>query len=166
MKAVQSLSVAIIAMMSMATVAYAEPKPVTDKNELVGCYERINFSPTFAKQMNPQEYWVQPYQWFCFDQDGTFSSAMSTQYDQKTTQSLQRTFKVLPKTFRYEFIQKGIVKTADDKGLETLYWQTTFLDKDITAPDGTLVSKGVLIMGLIHPETGEMMYWRYLKKLK
>lgn len=158
--------VAVCAMMGVATTAHAEPKSVAHQKELVGCYERINFSPAFAKQVNLTEYWTQPYQWFCFEQDGTFSSAMSTQYEQKTTKSLQQTFSVLPKVFRHEIVKEGIVKTADDKGLEVLYWQATLMDKDITTPDGTLVPKGALVMGLINPQTGDIMYWRYLKKLK
>lgn len=158
--------VAVCAMMGVATTAHAEPKSLTKKSELVGCYERINFSPEFAKQVNPTEYWTQPYQWFCFEQDGTFSSVMSTQYEQKTTQSLRHTFSVLPKVFHYEIVKEGIVKTADDKGLEVLYWQTTLMDKNITTPDGTIVPKGALVMGVINPQTGELMYWRYLKKLK
>lgn len=60
--------------------AFAEPKALTEASEMHGCWERINFSPEFSKQVNPTEYWAQPYQWFCFETDGKTTSMMSSEY--------------------------------------------------------------------------------------
>lgn len=37
-------------MFGATTTSYAEPKPLTHKKELLGCYERINFSTELSKK--------------------------------------------------------------------------------------------------------------------
>lgn len=152
----------------LATTVQAEPKPISNKKELVGCYERINFSPEFTKMMNPVEYWDQPYQWFCFEADGKFTSMMSTHHSKTTAKDLRKTLNTLPPVFKYDYVTKGVIKTEALPGNppQNLYWQVTFLDKDITIPDGTFVPKNTVVMGLINPETDKVIYWRYLNKLK
>ena len=152
----------------MTTTAHADPKPVSSAKELVGCYERINFSPEFTKLMNPKEYWPEPYQWFCFDSDGKFSSMMSTQHSEQTAAQLRQTLNRLPQVFRYDYVTSGVINTETVPGqpVQKLYWQVTFMDKNITTPDGTLVGKNTVVMGLIDPETDKVVYWRYLNKLK
>ena len=70
--------------------------------------------------------------------------------------------------FRYDYVTSGVIKTETVPGqpVQKLYWQVTFMDKNITTPDGTLVGKNTVVMGLIDPETDKVVYWRYLNKLK
>lgn len=150
----------------VSTAVYAEPKPLTNKKELVGCYERINFSAELSKLMNEIGYIESPYEWFCFDKNSKFSSMGSTAYEAQTTKGLSKTLDSLPQVFKYDYVTKGVAKIEAVNGQQTLYWQVTFLDKDITTPDGTFIAKNTLIMGLINPETDKVVYWRYLKKLK
>lgn len=161
-------TVGLCGLLMLATSVQAEPKPITNKKELVGCYERINFSPEFSKVVNKVEYWDQPYQWFCFEADGKFSMMMSTHYSKITTKELRKTLNSLPQVFKYDYITKGVIKTEAVPGQpeQTLFWQVTFLDKDITTPDGTFVPKNTTIMGLINPNDDKVVYWRYLTKLK
>lgn len=153
-------------MFGATTTSYAEPKPLTHKKELFGCYERINFSTELSKKMNEIGYPESAYEWFCFDKHGKFSSMGSTAHETQTSKGLTKILDSLPQVFKYDYVTKGVAKIEALSGEQTLYWQVTFLDKDITTPDGTFVPKNTLIMGLIHPETDKIVYWRYLKKLK
>lgn len=156
----------LIVVSTVATTSHAESKPLANKKDLVGCYERISFSPAVARQMNPIEYWHEPYQWFCFKKDGALSSLMLPYYQRQTSQSLARTFKRTPSNIRYDFLAKGMMQVQDINTQEMTYWQMTVLDENMTTSDGTLVPKNTVIMALINPKNDTIIYWRYLKKLK
>lgn len=158
--------VAVSIVMSVTMTTHAEPKPVATKKDLVGCYERIYFSPEVAQQMNPIEYWSQPYQWFCFKKDGTLDSVMLPYYQRQTARSLERSFKRTPANAEYDVITKGMIQTKDIHTQELSYWQVTLLDKAMTTSDGTFIPKNTLLMALINPANDTIIYWRYLKKLK
>lgn len=142
--------------------AYAEPTPLMNKKQLVGCYERINFSPEFTKQINPVEYWQQPYQWFCFKRDGTFVSVMSSHYQKHTNRSLTRSE---PPLSRYDFLSKGVIKIEGESMTDESYWQISSLNQGMTTSDGTVIPKNALLMGLVDPKRGTIVYWRYLQKI-
>lgn len=145
-----------------AITTHAEPIPLMNKKQLTGCYERINFSAEFAKQMNPTEYWLQPYQWFCFKRDGKFFNVMSSHYQRHTVRSLGD---LDLSQSRYDFLSKGMIKIEGEDMMDDSYWQISSLRQNITMADGTILPKNTLVMGLVDPRRGTVVYWRYLKKL-
>lgn len=160
------LKIAMLALGLASLTAHAEPIPLKHKSQLTGCYERINFSPELTKQMNPTEYWAQPYQWFCFKKDGTFFQVMSLHYQRYTERNLWRLLKMPMPTHRYDFLSRGVVKIEGANVEQETYWQVSLLDKNTVASDGTIMPKNTLMMGMVNPQRGTVVYWRYLKKLK
>ena len=91
----------LFALFALSLGAKADNLPVQSMKDIEGCWERIVFSEPVKKQMNPVEPWPAPYQWFCFEADGTYSSVMSTQPIKTSATELRQAFKALPKSFRY-----------------------------------------------------------------
>lgn len=158
------LKIAMLALGLASLTAHAEPIPLKHKSQLTGCYERINFSPELTKQMNPTEYWTQPYQWFCFKKNGEFFGMMSSHYQKYGVRALQRA-KSSPKS-RYDLLSRSMIKIEGVDTQEESYWQVSLLDTEVIATDGTIMPKNTVMMGLIDPQRGTVVYWRYLKKLK
>lgn len=144
--------------------AVAASKPTTAQ-ELVGCYERINFTPAMMQEMNKTEYWPQPYQYFCFLPDGTFASMMSDKPRRGSAESLRKTLEVLPQVFTYGF-QSGFIVIQSVDGRESTVWDAMILLEDSNTVDGTPTPKGTLVMGMLAPDASGIEYWRYLKPLR
>lgn len=158
------LKIVMLALGLVSLTAHAELIPLKHKSQLTGCYERINFSPELAKQMNPVEYWAQPYQWFCFKKDGTLFHVMSSHYQKQTARTLKNTPDL--SVLRYDLLGRGMIKIEGANAEQETYWQVLLLDKSTVASDGTTMPKNTLMMGMINPQRGTVVYWRYLKKLK
>ena len=160
-------------LMLSATIFVALPVAAADKERLVtsakdvvGCYERINFSPALMSQMNPVEPWKSPYQWFCFEPNGKFMWTGSSEYRQYTARELRNTLNKMPSPFHYQYIGNNTIRIGDDAGREVYDWISYFYTENRTAPDGTKTDKGTLVMAVFDADKGQAVYWRYLKKLK
>ena len=143
---------------------FAQNNPIIDVTQLHGCWKKINFPDAITKQMNKVDPWPRKYQWYCFEQDGTLSSMHSSVDEKITKEELLRSFAILPKTFSYELGPRGIIKTWDKAGLQTLFWPSAFLGKDVSA-EGIFMKKGTLIMSLHSPEQSTPIYYRYLSRI-
>ena len=155
----------LFALFALSLGAKADNLPVQSMKDIEGCWERIVFSEPVKKQMNPVEPWPAPYQWFCFEADGTYSSVMSTQPIKTSATELRQAFKALPKSFRYTVEPNGFIKTEALNGQETYYWASAFLGQDVNFDNKTL-RKGTLIMSIPSEDGSTGIYWRYLNRVK
>lgn len=159
------VSAVVLATLPMVVQA-GENRPVTSAKQIVGCYERINFSPELMKQLNPVEPWIAPYQWFCFEPNGKLSSMMSSEYEKHTAKELRSVLGTMPTPFTYQYVGNNSIRISDDAGYERYDWFSYFYTEDKAAPDGTVVKKGTLVMAVPDPSGKKVIYWRYLKPLK
>jgi hypothetical protein len=139
--------------------------PVERAEDIVGCWERIDFSDEAKKQINQIEPWPARYQWFCFESDGTLSTMGSSEYSRHTSESLREAFKVLPKDITYTVVQKGIIKTEQKSAPQTLIWGGVFMGNPVFF-DGKVFEKGTFIMSIFSQEERKNVYYRYLKKVE
>jgi hypothetical protein len=139
--------------------------PVNTKEDLLGCWELVDFSAEAKRKINQVEPWPAKYQWFCFEADGTLGSMMSNKPRSVTSAELKKSFAVLPKTLRYEVVRSGLVKTDQDNGGQVIVWLASFMGKDV-AFDGKLLKQGTLTMGVYSPAKQDAVYWRYLTKIR
>lgn len=154
-----------LALLAIPYSAHADNTPLKSAKDIEGCWERVVFSEAVKKQMNPVDPWPAPYQWFCFDADGTYSSLMSTNPSKISAAELRSMFKTLPQTFRYAVLPKGFVKTEAINGQETYYWASGFLGQD-TYFDNQIIRKGTLIMSVPSQDGKTGIYWRYLTRVQ
>ncbi len=154
----------LLSLVSNASYAQTQNKPITSAEEIFGCWERIDFSDEVKKMMNEIEPWPVRYQWFCFEPDGTLSTYMSSSPNVVTAEQLRESFKLLRKSFTYSVLPRSIIKTEAVSGLETLHWFAAFLGTT-RAFDQKVIEKGTLIMSLFDVEKNKPVYWRYLKRI-
>lgn len=147
------------------TFAFALNPPVERAEEVIGCWERINFSEKAQKMLNEIEPWPLPYQWFCFEPDGTLYSLNTSSYSKHTSVSLREAFKVIPKDVTYTILQKGILKTEQKSAQQTLVWGANFTGNK-SLFDGKVIEKGTLFMSLYNQKKEKNVYYRYLKKIE
>lgn len=151
--------------LSFATNVQAQNTPVANAREIVGCWERIDFSDDAKRRMNEIEPWPIRYQWFCFEPDGTFSTYGASSPAKLTAAQLRDLLKPLPKAFSYSVLPQSIIKTEALSGQETLYWAAAFLGTS-RAFDQKVIDKGTLIMSLFDQRKNRPVYWRYLKRIQ
>ena len=132
--------------------------------DIVGCWERIDFSEEAKKKINEIEPWPIRYQWYCFETDGTLYTYGSTDYTKQTSTSLREMFKLVPKEISYSFPQKGIIKTEHRSGKQTIIWASTFMGNTVSFDQKT-IEKGTLIMALYDSQKNKPVYYRYLKRV-
>lgn len=137
--------------------------PITSVGEIVGCWERIDFSEDAKRKMNANEPWPIRYQWFCFEPDGTYSMFGSSSPRQLTSAMLEEMFKQLPKEFSYALLPNSIIKTEAKSGKQTLYWEAAFTSNSYSF-DQKVVEKGTLVMAL-SDRKNRPVYYRYLKRV-
>lgn len=154
----------ILFVVSSPCWAQAPNTPVKGASEIIGCWERIDFSDEAKKQINEIEPWPIRYQWFCFEPDGTYSSFGSSTPRTMTSATLKEMFKSLPKEFTYSVLPNGVIKTEAKSGKETLYWPSAFKGSTNTF-DQKVIEKGTLIMFLVDGKKNKAVYHRYLKRL-
>ena len=142
----------------------AQNVPVVRADEIIGCYELIGFSKDARKEINEIDPWPIPYQWFCFEPDGTLYTMGSTKYEKLTSKSLHEIFKELPKDITYTILQPGIIKTEQKSVNQNLIWGGNFMGNTVLF-DQTVFEKGTFIMSIFSQEKQKNIYYRYLKKL-
>jgi len=147
-----------------ALASCAKNTPIASNQEIVGCWERINFSEAANKQLNEAEPWPMPYQWFCFEPDGTLYSLMTSNYSKQTSASLREAFLAIPKDVTYTLPQKGILITEQKSAQQRLVWAAYFTGKK-SEFDGKVIEKGTLFMALYSEKKKKNVYVRYLKKV-
>jgi hypothetical protein len=147
-----------------ALATSATNTPVADKQDIIGCWERIKFSEAANKHLNEVEPWPLPYQWFCFEPDGTLYSLMTSNYSKHTSASLREAFIAIPKDVMYTLPQKGILITDQKSTQQKLVWAAYFTGKK-TEFDGKVLEKGTLFMALFSEKKKKNVYVRYLKRV-
>jgi len=150
---------------SCAKNAPAKNIPVASSQDIIGCWERIVFSEDANKQLNEAEPWPLPYQWFCFEPDGTLYSYMSSEYSKPTSTSLRKGFAVVPKDVVYNIPQKGILITEQKSARQKLVWAAYFTGKK-SKFDGKVIEKGTFFMALYSEKKKKNVYVRYLKRVE
>ena len=161
----KSIFLLLLVLLSNAASAQVQNTPVTDAKEIIGCWERVDFSDEAKKMMNEIEPWPIRYQWFCFESDGTLSTYASSKPANLTAAQLRDLLKSLPKTFSYSVLPQSIIKTEALSGKETLHWGAAFLGTS-RAFDQKVIEKGALIMSLFDQKKNKPVYWRYLKRVQ
>jgi hypothetical protein len=147
------------------TFALALNPPVERAEDIIGCWERVDFSEEAQKQINEIEPWPIRYQWFCFEPDGTLYTHGSSTYSKQTSESLHEAFKVLPKDITYTILQKGIIKTEQKSAQQTLIWGGNFMGNPVFF-DGKAFEKGTFIMSIFSQEKRKNIYYRYLRRIQ
>jgi hypothetical protein len=141
------------------------PEPVETTKDVIGCWERIDFSEEAQKKINEIEPWPIRYQWYCFEPDGTLYTHGSTRYSKHTSKSLREIFARLPKEITYTLLQKGVIRTDHMSVKQTLTWGASFTAATVSF-DGKIIEKGTLIMALYDQQKKRNVYFRYLRKLQ
>ena len=148
---------------------FALNPPVQSPSDIVGCWERIDFSKEAQKKVNEIEPWPIRYQWYCFESDGYLHTMGSTKHTTQTSATLHDSFKSLPKETKYTIPQKGIILTVQNipnsTSKQSLTWGANFTG-DTVIFDGKTVNKGALIMSLYNKEKQKNVYYRYLVRVK
>ncbi len=134
------------------------------KADLIGYWERIPYPENVRKKLNKVEPWPAPHHWFAFYEDGHFMSYMSSNYRELTGRDLEKMFRPLPKNITYEF-RDGFVRItySDIKGYLEI-WGVNVIDETADIM-GVHHEKGDIIMSLAHPQTGQPIYYRLLRRL-
>ena len=163
----KSLLLFICCLYSSPTLAINTP--VQSPSDIVGCWERIDFSKEAQKKFNEIEPWPIRYQWYCFEADGYLYTMGSTKYTTQTSASLRNIFKSLPKEIKYTIPQKGVILTVqsipNSTSKQSLAWGANFTGDTVTF-DGKTIYKGTLIMSLYNKEKQKNVYYRYLVRIK
>lgn len=146
------------------TLALAQNYPVKFAADIIGCWERVDFSEEAKKQVNEIEPWPIRYQWFCFEEDGTLSTYGASSYSMQTSETLREVFKSLPKDITYTILQDGIIKTEQKSAQQSIIWGAYFMGKTVIF-DEKLFKKGTFIMSIFSQEKQKNIYYRYLKKV-
>ncbi|MDH5766154.1 MAG: hypothetical protein OEZ38_09070 [Gammaproteobacteria bacterium] len=143
--------------------------PVEDINDVIGCWERVDFSKAAQKKINEIEPWPIRYQWYCFEPDGYLYTYGSTKYTTQTSESLRDLFKALTKDIKYTIPHKGIIRTdqniPNSTSKQSLAWGANSMG-DTVLFNGKTLSKGTLIMSLYSKEKQKNIYYRYLVRVK
>lgn len=146
------------------TWALALNPPVKTAEDIIGCWERIDFSEEAKKQINEIEPWPIRYQWFCFEPDGTLCTLGASSYSKQTSKTLREAFNLLPKEITYTVLQDGIIKTEQKSVQQNIIWGANFMGKTVLF-DGKIIESGTLFMSIFSQEKQKNIYYRYLKKL-
>lgn len=146
-------------------VCVAANVPVNSVNDVVGCYELIDFSENAKKQINKIDPWPTRYQWFCFEQDGTMSTLASTVSQKTSEKELRKAFQNIPKDIKFFIPQKGVLVTEQKSANQKLAWGASFMENSVSF-DGKIIEKGTLVMFLVNDSENKPVYFRYLKKIK
>ena len=151
-----------------STSALALNPSVKSPDEIIGCWERIDFTEETQKKINAIEPWPVRYQWFCFESDGTLNTYGSTKRSKQTSTSLRKLFEILPKGIRYTIPHKGIIKTEQNipgsTSKQTIIWGANFRG-DTVLFDGKTLEKGMLIMSIFDKSKEKNVYYRYLRRV-
>lgn len=147
------------------TLVHAQNLPIENSKDIIGCWERVDFSEEAQKRINEIEPWPTRYQWFCFEPDGILYSYGSSTYSKQTSKSLREALKLLPKDITYTVLQKGVIKTEQKSAHQTLIWGGAFMGNSVSF-DGKVFEKGTFIMSLYSPKKEKPVYYRYLKKIQ
>lgn len=160
------IRIVLLALIAIPCWAQTRNIPVSSVSQIIGCWERIDFSENVKKKMNQFEPWPIRFQWFCFDPDGIYSMYGSSQPQTLTSAELREMFRRLPKEFSYSLLPNGIIKTEARSGRETLFSDSAFMGNSYSF-DHKIIEKGTLIMALVdrRGNKDKVVYYRYLKRV-
>jgi len=136
---------------------------IKNKDELMGCWKRINFSESAMKMMNQLESVPLEHQWYCFLENGKYWDLYSNQNDRSMAQilSLMTAFPGQD----YSIPREGMVFIIHNETNEKMYWVTSIVVKDVTLWDVD-IKQGDVLMTIRNPVTKKDIYYRFMRKLK
>ena len=139
--------------------------PVETKDDVFGCYEKINFSAEVSKKMNAIEPWPAKFQWFCFDDDGTMYNLNQSDHTEYTEDVLWEAFKKIPKDIAYTIPRKGIIVTVQKSAKQRILWGASKVKGILFRVGNQNIPNGTLIMSLYSPKVKKHIYHRFLKRV-
>lgn len=164
-KLAMELAGALIALVP-ASIA-AQNSPVTSASELIGCWERIDFSEEAKKKINEIEPWPARYQWYCFGSDGVLQSLHSSYTQTISSSDLKEAFAQLKdrSEFTWKLLPNSFIQTTSKNGKENIFWASGFMGASYSF-DQKVIKKGTLIMSIYDQEKNRPVYYRYLKRVQ
>lgn len=145
--------------------AAAQNTPITNAKDVVGCWQRIEFSEQIRKKINEIEPWPAQHQWYCFEADGSLQSLHSNYAQTPNANELRKAFSQLPNEFTWQLLPNSMIKTEGKNGRESLIWAAAFLGKSVIF-DEKVIEKGALIMSLYDQTKRRGVYYRYLQRVR
>ena len=147
---------------SLPALAQAN-RQVTSKNDLIGCWSKVDFSDQAKAKINEIEYGEDRYQLFCFEPDGALHISGSSAPIKEKTSAVHAAQLTLPKVISYQIAKPGVVVIVHSEANQTSGWISSFTQRDMEF-DGKFFPKDTLTMGFIDVEKQKIVYWRYLIK--
>lgn len=159
------LAGALLAMVS--TSVLAQNSPVTNASEVIGCWERIDFSEEVKKKINEIEPWPARYQWYCFGSDGVLQSLHSSHAQTISSNDLKEAFAQLKdrSEFTWKILPNSFIQTTGKNGKENIFWASGFMGQTYNF-DQKVIEKGTLIMSIFDQAKNRPVYYRYLKRIQ
>lgn len=150
--------------------SFAIGQSISDKTEIMGCWERVLYPPEIMAQMSKRGFYhpeLQKYQWYCFFDDGVFRVVTANKSRDFTATETVDLFKSAPVSMTWEWIQDSIVKIEhkDDPSMNA-YWFIARIDEDTRVFGDNLIQQGSYFMAIPTEDLNSFEVVRVLKKLK
>lgn len=157
---------AVLLFLLLSSCAHTERQsfhPVKSVDELVGCYERVNFEASVMEEMNKVEPWPAPHQVYCFHDDGTLRSMQSTKPIKESIEDIRAAMSRFPKLQTFSLLEPGVVRTRHKAADQTFIWLATVYTKPRKI-SGRRLNSGDAHMFIVGG-SGEPVYHRYLQRI-
>jgi hypothetical protein len=138
---------------------------VATKQEILGCWELVQWPEDVKKQSNKQDPWPgTKYQWFKFYEDGHMTMMMSSHNEAHTKQELDSIMDSLPSVIKYTYYDQGvmIVTRTDIKNYGEI-WNVSYCIKRRIVGKADF-KPGDLVMVLKNVKK-EIVYYRQLRRV-
>ena len=137
---------------------------IENPSQLLGCWKRIIFPESVMKEMNSIEPFPLEHQWYCFLEDGELLVLHSNRDQDYSASRVIELVKVFPVVEEYSIPQAGIVLTHHKPAQQKTVWISSLITRNWTLA-GVELKAGDVLMTIRNRETGEDVYFRFLRKI-
>lgn len=140
--------------------------PIVDISQILGCWQRINFTDPVMKKLNKFEIFsADKNQYFCFLEGGGFLSMHTNSDVYQSASQVMALGKLFPVVEEYSIPNAGIIFTYHKDARQKTYWISRLITRD-TIFAGVELKEGDVLMTIRIMKTGKDVYSRFLRKIR
>lgn len=153
-----------------SSLAFSIGKPVTNSEQLRGCWKRVVYEKSVMDQMSKTDFYdpeLQKYQWYCFFDQNVFRVVTSNKDREYTTEQIKKLFEAAPSAMSWKWVQDSVVWVGhkDDPSMNS-HWIVRYIDQDMYVFGKNLIPKGALFMAIPTEDLKNFVIIRVLEKVK
>lgn len=141
-------------------------EPVSRIGQLRGCWKRQPRPPNALPDRIALYPFEEPeHQYFCFASAGKLYTLFTSKALEGPVARQERQIRMLPAAESYEIPRRGVVRIHHRDNPSPMQWVTSVVHRKSEAGWPEL-REGDLFMTVRHPETGEDLYFRHLRRME